>query len=75
MLLGFLILASLGMVVWLWRRDRRYARKDLKEVAGEDLKAYLNLPHEKARFSGELEARAQKTRPSRDLLREMNRRF
>lgn len=72
MLLFILILAGLSVAVWLLRRDLHFVKKDLKEVASEDLKAYLNLPSGKASFGDDLQAKTRKSRPSRELLKEMN---
>lgn len=72
MLLFILILAGLSLAVWLLRRDLGFIKKDLKEVASEDLKAYLNLPSDKARFGDDLQAKTRRSRPSREILKEMN---
>lgn len=71
----FLYIAGLCVLVawFVLKLDKRYRNKNFKEtVKSEDLKAYLNMPHQKAHFDQDLNQIQQKKDLSRKLLDEFN---
>ena len=72
MIYALLILVFLGVTGFFFWRDQSFVRKELRDVAPPELKKFLDLPHDEAKFSGRLPANPDNKRPSRRLLDEMN---
>jgi hypothetical protein len=66
------ILIFLGVAGYFFWRDRRYLKKNIRDVAPDELKKFLNLPHPDAKFQQHLPSEAPKPRASRRILDGMN---
>lgn len=72
MIYVLLILVFLSVVGFLFLRDQRFLKKNLRDVAPKELKKFLNLPTDEATFSTRLSGKKPEPRASRRLLNEMN---
>lgn len=50
MTLLFFTACLLTVVIWFWRRDRHYLKKDLRETVSPEMKIRLNLPGSQPKF-------------------------
>lgn len=68
------ILTFIGALIifLLVRRQRRFLKKDLKEVISSDMKKELNLPTQDNSFSKELERESSKSSASKEIVKTMN---
>lgn len=76
MILIYLSLALALISFFLFKRDKKYLTKDIKDIADDDLKKFLNLPHQEACFSQKLKGSSiqqeRKNELSKQILQEMN---
>ena len=73
MILPILIVIAVVLLIWQFQRAKKFEAKDLKDVITKtDVKAFLNIPHEKAHFAEDLEQTRASSKPSRSILDEFN---
>lgn len=60
MTLLFFTACLLTVVIWFWRRDRHYLKKDLSETVSPEMKIRLNLPGSQAKFEEILKKKTEK---------------
>lgn len=65
-------LIALILVVYFVRRERRYLKKNIKDVVNDDIKKLLNIPTNDALFPKSLEQKPQKPKASTKILHEIN---
>ena len=72
LILIFLIALALVPTILLYQRDRRFLRKNTRDVVSDDLKDYLNIPTLKSKFSVTEPKKSTGTKLSRSILDDMN---
>lgn len=72
MTLLFLVSLAVFAALLLWRRDRRYLKKNLTDVLRPQIKEELNLPGSHTRFENGLEPKIKQHSKSREILKQMN---
>ena len=72
-MLVFIISVAVLIPFFLLKRDKTFEKKPTREVIQkEELKAYLNLPHQDAHFDNTLTKSRTTTKPSQSILRDFN---
>lgn len=72
MILVIFLLALIGIALWLFLKDHRFSRKDLKENLNLEMKKILNIPTSEDSFPEDLETRSKTKQPSQKILEDMN---
>lgn len=72
MILILFIALILGIIIFLYYRDRKYRQKELESVVSEDVKKILNLPSDDDGFSKTLDRRSKGDSASKEILKGMN---
>ncbi len=73
MIFPILIVIAVVLLIWQFQRAKKFEAKDLKDVITKpDVKAFLNIPHDKAHFAEDLEQTRDSAKPSRSILNEFN---
>lgn len=65
-------LIALTVVAFMIRRERRYLKKSIKDVANDDIKKLLNIPTNDAVFPKSLKEKPQKPKASIKILHHIN---
>lgn len=73
MLLGLIILLSVIVLIWLYRRDQKFFHQEIKDVLSDDMKAAINMPTDGDMFNQELDGIQKKTSVSSiEIIKKMN---
>lgn len=72
MILIIFLLAPIGIALWLFLKDRRFFRKDLKENLNLEMKKILNIPTSGDSFPKDLGTRSKTKQPSQKILEDLN---
>jgi len=68
----FLAIVAFVFVLFLFRIQRRFLNRDIKDVASPDLKKFLNIKVDKSEFDDELEKTKDNSKKSVKILDSIN---
>jgi hypothetical protein len=63
MTLLFFTACLLAVVLWFWHRDRRYLKKELRDIVSPEMQTRLNLPGPDKKFEELLKKKITEKKP------------